>query len=421
MTDSIGTSAFEPSASTPPSPETGNDGRRVRIGRTIVLAALGLAGAALLIVQVHATLAARRLAQYRVICRQLADDQDWAGLVAAANAWRTADPAEDDALVFRADGLVQQADYEGAVASLQGVRDSYQGATQALAACAEIQFADLNRVYDAERTWLRMLAINPRTDVAYQRLIYFYSMTLQRRKLVDTIRRAIERECEPPEAYVYLIQSSSLNFTDGASVLWRWKQNAPDDETLAVAHAVYAARNNEAGSIRTFGPEEFAGGESTPFEACARRFPRNLEIVAFAIEKAIADGNLDAVAKGLEQAPPEAATDSRFWRYRGHFLAGKQDYAEARTSLGKAIELNVFDWRNRLEISTVQRNLGETEPSRREGRLALDGKRLERALLESPNARELSAETIAMMRSYLTEVGDQTVLEGFFRRSGKQP
>ncbi len=124
-----------------------------------------------------------------------------------------------------------------------------------------------------------------------------------------------------------------------------------------------------------------------------RRFSAaNLEIVAFAIEKAIADGNLEAVARGSNR-PSRSGDGLAVLALPGHFLAGEQDLCgEAADVAHKAIELNVFDWRNRLEISTVQRNLGETEPSRREGaawpgRLMASG--WSGLCWSSPNALEL--------------------------------
>src|SRR5690606_21630877 len=116
---------------------------------------------------------------YKARCQAAVETEDWGRLQNIAQEWLDRNPSQDAARVFLAEAAIQADDLESAVRLLGTVDDRYHGALAALEIRGAILFANLNRVYEAEQTWMRMLDVNPRAASAHQRLIFFYAMTLQ--------------------------------------------------------------------------------------------------------------------------------------------------------------------------------------------------------------------------------------------------
>lgn len=182
-----------------------------------------------------------RTESFKKACVRAVEEKSWEQLEAIALRWTEWEPSNGDGWVYLAEASVQLGEVERAADALGRVSNSYHGALEALALRGELLFADLNRPLEAVETWQRMLAINARADVARQRLIYFYSMSLQRAKMLEHIRKAMDLECEPPESYAYFLLANELNFSDGLSVVAKWRETYPNEEALEVAHAIYKA------------------------------------------------------------------------------------------------------------------------------------------------------------------------------------
>ena len=71
-------------------------------------------------------------------------------------------------------------------------------------------FGQLSQPAEAVRTLERILAINPGSCDAHQRLTFYYAITLQRMKTAAETRRTIEIGCDLPETYVYLMGADWL-------------------------------------------------------------------------------------------------------------------------------------------------------------------------------------------------------------------
>lgn len=357
----------------------------------------------------------RRSRAFKLACSVAVRDKDWNKLEALADRWVQWDPANGDGWVYLAEAAAQMGQVERAVEALGRVSNSYSGALEALALRGEMQFGDLNRPYDAVATWKRMLEINRRADVARQRLIYFYSMTFQRSAMLAEIRTAMELECEPPEAYAYFVLANELNFTDGMSVVSKWRDHYPDDETLEVAHAIYVAKYAASGGLPIFGQSTVASGDLTPIDACLKKYPANLEVLAFHLEYAIYDGNEPRVLELLQQCPAAAENDPRFWRYRAWYLASQEQFEEAEKALRKSLELFPADWQTWLLLGNVLRRLGRPEAAEAAD-IALMGKQLKRELFELPNARSLNKQLGEQVYRYLKRTGPDWVWQSLERR-----
>jgi tetratricopeptide (TPR) repeat protein len=381
----------------------------------LAVAVLAAMAASIAVQPVYSWWHQRRSRAFKSACSVAVRDKDWNKLEALADRWVQWDPANGDGWVYLAEAAAQMGQVERAVEALGRVSNSYSGALEALALRGEMQFGDLNRPYDAVATWKRMLEINRRADVARQRLIYFYSMTFQRSAMLAEIRTAMELECEPPEAYAYFVLANELNFTDGMSVVSKWRDHYPDDETLEVAHAIYVAKYAASGGLPIFGQSTVASGDLTPIDACLKKYPANLEVLAFHLEYAIYDGNEPRVLELLQQCPAAAENDPRFWRYRAWYLASQEQFEEAEKALRKSLELFPADWQTWLLLGNVLRRLGRPEAAEAAD-VALMGKQLKRELFELPNARSLNKQLGEQVYRYLKRTGPDWVWQSLERR-----
>src|SRR5690606_1108813 len=119
---------------------------------------------------------AYRSSHFRDACQAAMESKSWERLEESASEWLRWDRRANEALLFLADAQVQQGDLAAAADTIEEVDDAYDGALQALATRGERLYTELNRPLDAVENWKRMLRINPRADVARQRLIFFYAL-----------------------------------------------------------------------------------------------------------------------------------------------------------------------------------------------------------------------------------------------------
>jgi len=358
----------------------------------------------------------KQTADYKSRCTAATKARQWKELLEVSSAWRRWSPKDDDALMFIAQGAAESEQLEAAVEALGQVANTYRGALEALATRAEIQQEGLNRPFDAEATWLRMLEINPLADLPRQRLIFFYAMTLQRQKLIAQIEAAIRLGCEPPEAYVYLIMKDSLSFSDGVPLTTRWRMTYPDSEVLAGAQAVYVAKQTEQEKVAAFASQTTSPDADAIVDKCLEKYPGNLEALMVKLDRAIFEGDPQRVLGLMQTAPKEAEEDCRFWRAKGWLLATNGRPEEAARSLRRAIELNPFDWQARWIFADVLRRLGKNEDADRVAQLAMQGKLLQRKILARPSARDIDEELLAEMHSYMRETSPPWILAAFESR-----
>ncbi len=397
-------------------------GRRWTPAR-IAIAALGIVGITALIINGVIGWNDSRAVVLERECRRARDAQQWGDEVRLAEAWLRVAPSASKALVFLAQGYLGLERKQEAADTLARLPDGDPLTVPSLIERADLLFGDLRQPHEAAANCARILAqrsLSLEAAVeARKRLCFYYAATLQRTRLAEEARLAIELGCELPETYIYRIGSDWLTLSNTMSVNSHWLQEAPDDELFLVAAARGYVSNkgleeDVAGDAEATGNAEAAGdGKAPPVQEHDRRlaellerFPGNLELLAYFLQKATTKGDIDRVAELLAQSPPEAENDNRFWRFKGwvHTQQGEGDLAAA--AYRRALVHNPYDFSTQHQFAGVLRKEGNLPEAARLAALAAKGRALRKMILELPDVRSIPPEVQTELEDYARGCGD---------------
>jgi tetratricopeptide (TPR) repeat protein len=302
------------------------------------------------------------LERYQAECVERNAEQDWKGLAEVAKKWSDLEPTEAEPWLFRAAAAEGVKDWAGLVGLLDRVPRSSPKAVPALIRKAVAEFEPLNQPWDGLKTCDEVLRLEPKVLIAHKQAIFFCAMTMQRREMVRRIRAAIRERRESPESYVYLVGASWLNPGAAYRHNSRWLEREPDNETFLVARAVRVY-----GSQAKKDKERSAEFEHIPEAAqMLERFPRNLELIAWFLNLAITDGDVERVRSLLERVPDEERErDTRVLRARSWLedADGKPDEAEAL--LSKALTIDPYWWQLHFQRHDLARRAGRAADAER--------------------------------------------------------
>lgn len=291
-------------------------------------------------------------------CREAQDAGHWDDLRKISEEWSAWDSSSVDAMLFAADAGIHLEDFESAVECLSTIPDTDPRALPSLVALSSIQFGTLNRPLDGVRTCERILGIDQRATAAHHQLIEFYAITLQKRKLEQQIRFAIDCQREPPKAYVYLFLIDTMRIAGASESNARWLEQDTKSELFDVARVLHMPEP-ENGVRGSSGDDKYSLADQL-----FKTFPDNLELLAYKIDVRLRSGDVHGVFQLLSSLPKEADADNRFWRAKGWLHLNRNELEKAREALNEAIRLFPMDWyaRNLLaDLLRKQSNLAEAE------------------------------------------------------------
>lgn len=351
---------------------------------------------------------------YKARCRSHSQAGEWDKLQSVSERWLEWDPRNGTAWLYRAEAAQEQNRLEAAVRFLDRIPDDHPKCIAALLIRMELLFDELNRPVDAAETCRRILEIDPLRSRPRWRLISYYAMSLQRRKLVRLIRESIDLQREPPEAYVYLVLADTLEFSDRYNTVSRWLQQRPDYEPFLVARAYHIAHIGPATdpTLRRF----LGFDDANPMDRYLERFPQNLEVLAYHLEQRDEAGDVEGMGELLDRLPPEAEHDSRFWRFKGRYHLARNELEQAEAALREAIRVHPYDWQSRQQLVNVLRRQNRPGEAEETARLALNGKELARRLTEVQNPREISSGLLQQILEHARACGDAHVTRGLRNR-----
>lgn len=360
-------------------------------------------------------------------CRELRDRRDWTQLAAVAATWSQSDPRRADAWLFRAEAAQGQREYLAASDYLFQIPPEDAKAIPAHLGGATILLGVANRPLEGIDALQKLLKREPRIADAHRHLIQFYALTLQRQRLLRQIRFAIANDREPPEAYVYLFLVDTLRLSNGVDMNNHWLEQYPDHETFLVARALHTEEQREAARRKAAenktSPTD-TSPDSTPdrsrmLEELFQRFPQNLELLSYEIERALLVGDFERVVKFLSQAPPDIDEDNRFWRYKGQVHEAQGQIDEAEAAYRESAKRNPLDWRTWNNLATIERLRGRPSEVSRLQSLVKRADTLRLQIRELANIENVSNEWLRAFAEFAKDAGDDQVANALLRRLGK--
>lgn len=349
-------------------------------------------------------------------CREAMERKDWSTLEATARRWTWWQGDKATPWGFAAQAAHELGADERAAAYLDRVPDRDPKAPRLLLERSNLLFGPLNRPIEGAAACERALNLTPPLAEAHRRLIFFYAYTLQRRKMVEQIRAAIQWECDMPETYLYLIGQDWISFSNGYDENTKWMRNAREEELFLVARAIFRGssleQTDEESTEST--PASANGDQPYHIEVLTQyleRFPRNLEVLAFFLNKATKEGDAERVAALLAQAPPESERDARFWRFRGWLAESRDELPEAEAAYRKALAANPFDFAASHLLAGVLRIRGGSPEIEKLERVALQGRQLRRQVLTLPDVTKAPLPLLRTVVTYLRSCGETAIAE----------
>jgi len=291
-------------------------------------------------------------------CKSAQKEEQWLDLRIISAQWSAWDSSSVDAILYAADAEMHLEDFESAVKYLWAIPDSDPRALSSLVALSKMQFGLINRPLDGVRTCERILRIDNRATAAHHQLIEFYAVTLQKRKLEQQIRFAIDCQREPPRAYVYLFLMDTMRIAGASESNSRWLAEDPESELFDVARVLHLPEP-ESGVRTSFGDDKYSLADGL-----FKKFPDNLELLAYKVDVSLRSGDVQAVFQLLSALPTAADDDNRFWRAKGWLHLNRNELHKSSEALDEAIRLFPMDWyaRNLLaDLLRKQASLAEAQ------------------------------------------------------------
>lgn len=397
---------------------------------------------------------ARLDARFEKHCKALREARQWRELNQVARNWIGTNPKSMRGILFAAQSSEKLGNHEEAVQILLAAPRNQKLSAVALAEAAEIQFSILNRPEEAVKNFEETLRLDPTEVQSRQRLIFFYAMTLQRKKMVAHVLEAIRLGQETRANYVYLVGQDWLIFSNGPQYNHLWRKSNPESEHFNVARALgvvangYVTPENEArlsgadaplfrlneSPIDPDAPQDRKGREAHyegVLRAYLQKYPKNTELLAYFLSKATSAGDINETTVLLDQLPPEAEEDGRFWRFKAGWQTMKarraKDQAarlaellEAEKSLLKAIEINPYDSSSRHMLAGILREMGETERVERLEEIYNEGAEIRRLVMQAPSA-DIDPELFKRVKDYAAICGESAIADAMAKRLELSP
>jgi len=360
-------------------------------------------------------------------CRALRNSRDWSQLASVSETWTRNDPGRANAWLFRAEVAESQRQYVAAAEFLFQVPPQDPKSIPAAMKGATILLSKANRPIEGVDALEKLLQREPRIAEAHHHLIQYYALTLQRDPLMRQIRFAIAHKRETPEAYVYLFLVDTLRLSNGVEMNNRWLEAYPDHETFLVAKALHMEERREAARRRaaeskdnpTDISSETIPDRSQTLAELFRKYPHNLELMAYEIEQSLLVGEIDRVITVLSQAPPEIDEDNRFWRFKGQVHEDKGQIDEAELAYRMSVKMNPLDWRTWNSLAKIERLKGRFSEVNRLQNLVKSADKLRHQVRGLDAVENIGNEWLLDLLRFAQEAGDDQIVKALSQRIGR--
>lgn len=392
-------------------PKNGRFSKRRFSNRTLIILVI------LLLPLGYLSLRAVRLYQLRSMAfeaSELRNAGKWRTLEPLAVKWGKADPTISIPWLYAAECAENLGSPDRMAQYLEQIPSSDPQAPDLLLELATIYFGPLNQPEKGLKSCLRAIELNPEHREARRRLIFYYGITMQREKVIETTRETIRVGADTQETYVYLIGANWLSFSNAYELNGKWLQSGDNDELYGIAEALHwrgATKNDPSVAQLPEADRERIRREQQveKLKAYFEKYPKNPELLAFFLEESSVRGDIEEVERLLTLVPASSANDNRFWHYKGWYHANLTEWDEAESCFRKALELHPFAWRSQFELADVLRKKGKLEEVERLSQLSLEGKDLQKTILQLPDVQSVPMDVFKRMQNYAHDCGDSSV------------
>lgn len=400
-------------------PQTENSGQRVQGGFLKLRRYWFVAGILLIAMALWASYHVAR-SQTQKMCRKAQQEQRWEDLETLSRRWTDWEPREADAWLYLADAVQHQNRFLEAAEYLGEIPANSPKAAQALLVQAELLFGPANQPLDGEASCRKLLKLEPRAAKAHALLIRFYAYTLQRKKLAEQFKEAIRLGLEPKDAYIYYFLTDSLNMSQGVELNTLWLTTSPDEEVFLVARALQwrEQHRTQVDETTDVGADAVMNEREMQVLKLLERFPNNANLLADQIDAEIVKGRLNRVVELLSQAPADAETDNRFWRYKGWVHYAKQEFGEAEDAYRTALKLHPMDWQSLNRLLEVLRSRQETAEIERIQALVTRIQDLRTSIRSVKTIEDCPLELLRILGQVARDCGDSLVGDALKKRLG---
>lgn len=345
---------------------------------------------------------------------ELRNSGKWRTLEPLAVKWGEADPTTAIPWLYAAECAEKLGSPDRMAQYLERIPSDDPRAPDLLLELATIYFGPLNQPDKGVKACERAVELAPEHREARRRLIFYYGITMQREKVIEATRGAIQVGADSQETYVYLMGANWLSFSNAYELNGKWLQSGGNDEIYGIAEALHwrgATKNDPSvAQLPEADRERIRKAEQVErLKKYFERFPKNPELLAFFLEESSVRGEIEEVEKLLAQVPVSAGNDNRFWHYKGWYHANLSEWNEAEKCYRKALELHPYAWRSQFDLADVLRKSGQLDQVERWSQLSLEGKDLQKTILQLPDVQSVPMEVFKRMQKYAADCGDSSV------------
>lgn len=383
---------------------------RIALGSAIVF--LGL-----LLLSISWVLSSWRLAEYPRQCNQAVATEDWERLGEVSQQWIQDAPRSSVAWFFLGKSQHARQSYVEAFESFAHVPLTEPRGVEAATLRLEIQFHVLHQPLLALKIADEILQVEPGNFDARRNRVYFYALTMSRPEMMAEIRKLIEVGGDLPEHYLYLLNVDDLWFVDGAEIVQRWLDQAPDSRLLQVSQVIQRAKRARGRTLDAAGPETLRHytdvlNEIERMDEECRKFPAYLE---FRMLKSSDDGNVAEMGQWLSQVSDSMSADPVFWFYRGWYASRQARLDEAEDSYQHALSLHPLSSKTMHELSQLLRTKGDTLNAGRVASLASRGTSIVLEARKLAHFQDAPPQMFQAIAEWAAECKDFAVAQGIHR------
>jgi tetratricopeptide (TPR) repeat protein len=356
-------------------------------------------------------------------CRAASERRRWDDLRSLADHWTEWDSQNAEPWLFRAKAASGQRDWPTATESFWRVPDTDARVVPAMIEVSKIAFSQLNDPLKGRDACERILRVDPRAAGAHQQLIWFYAMTLQREPLLKQVQAAIAVQQEPREAYVYYFLVDSFRSSSAVKLNEHWLETFPNEELFQVARVLHlqdSDADSPGSSVADSDGDQPASAtgssKSKWIDDLLRRFPHNVELLAYKAQERIAAGDTDGAATLLSQVPDSATQDSRFWHVKGRLQESNNELDEAAATYRHALKLHALDWNTMNRLAIVERRRQNIDEVQRLTKCVERATELRRQLRQLPAVELVTPAILLELATLARECDDQEIRPALERR-----